>query len=402
MPGPLDGIQVLEIANYIAVPAAASLLAELGADVVKVEVPWGEVYRHATPRRNGYQNDFPSSLPFEMDNRGKRSVALDLALPQSQDVLKTLIDRADIVLTNILPGRLAKFGLDAETLRAERPALILARMGGFSAEGEQADEPGFDQTAFFALSGLMDQQRDPDGPPAFPRPGAGDHSAALALVSGVLAALRMRDQTGEGQIVDVNLQQIGLYVTGNDTSQSLVTGEVPPRHDRTGPRNPLWNFYRCADGRWLFLVMLDWNAYWPRLIEAIDRPALAADERFGDAVARFKNSRALVALLDEVFATQPLSAWEAHFANHRVIAAPVRTVAEATADPQAHRNGCFSQVEHLEYGSFASVVPPFQLSEHRLTGSAPAPRLAEHTEDVLRAAGVDEETIAIMVAVASD
>ncbi len=401
MNGPLDGIRVLEIANYIAVPAAASLLAELGADVVKVEVPWGEVYRYATPRRNGYKHDFPGCLPFEMDNRGKRSVALDLALPQAQDALVALIDRADVVLTNVLPGRLAKFGLDAETLRAERPALILGRVGGFAADGPQADDPGFDQTAFFALSGLMDQQRDPDSPPAFPRPGAGDHSTALALVSGVLAALRLRDQTGEGQLVDVNLQQVGLYVNGNDTSQSLVTGEVPPRHDRTAPRNPLWNFYRCSDDRWLFLVMLDSNAYWPGLIAAIDRPELASDERFSDAVARYKQSRALVSILDEVFATRTLEAWTTHFEKHKVIAAPVRTVAEAAADPKARANGCFVEVDHPEFGPFESVAPPFQLSGFHLAGTALAPKLSQHTEEVLRESGVDEDTIALMVAAAS-
>jgi crotonobetainyl-CoA:carnitine CoA-transferase CaiB-like acyl-CoA transferase len=401
MNGPLDGIRVVEIANYIAVPAAASLLAELGADVVKVEVPWGEVYRHSTPRRNGYSNDFPTSLPYEMDNRGKRSVALDLALPQAQDVLAALIDRADIVLTNVLPGRLAKFGLDAEKLRAERPALILARVGGFAADGPQANDPGFDQTAFFALSGLMDQQRDPDSPPAFPRPGAGDHSTALALVSGVLAALRMRDQTGQGQVVDVNLQQVGLYVNGNDTSQSLVTGEIPPRHDRSAPRNPLWNFYRCSDGRWLFLVMLDSNVYWPKLLEAIDRPELASDERFADAVKRFKESRALVSILDQVFATRTLEAWTSHFEEFRVIAAPVRTVAEAAADEKARANGCFVEVDHPEFGSFPSVAPPFQLSGFQLAGTTPAPMLSQHTAEVLREAGVDEDTIEIMVAVAS-
>ena len=186
MSGPLTGIRVLEIANYIAVPAAASLLAELGADVVKVEVPWGEVYRHATPRRNGYDHDFPTSLPYEMDNRGKRSVALDLALPEAQGALSRLIGHADIVMTNVLPGRLARFGLDAESIRRDHPSLILARMSGFAADGPQADDPGFDQTAFFALSGLMDQARDPDSPPAFPRAAcrwSGQSSCCAALTT---------------------------------------------------------------------------------------------------------------------------------------------------------------------------------------------------------------------------
>jgi crotonobetainyl-CoA:carnitine CoA-transferase CaiB-like acyl-CoA transferase len=402
MSGPLAGIRVVELANYIAVPAAAQLLGELGADVVKVEVPWGEVYRHSTPRRNGYTNDFPSSLGYELDNRGKRSVALDLALPEAQDALRALIARADIVMTNILPGRLAKFGLDAETIAADRPDLILARMAGYAIDGPQANDPGFDQTSFFAMSGLMDQVRDPDGPPAFPRPGAGDHPTALALLSGVLAALRMRDQTGKGQIVDVNLQQVGLYVNGCDTAQSVVTGEVPPRHDRGGPRNPLWNFYRCKDDRWVFLCMLDSDVYWPRFTEAIGRPELTEEERFASAVPRYKNSRDLVAILDDVFAARTLTEWTAAFDGKRVIAAPVRTVAEATADPLTRANGCFVEVDHPEYGTFETVAPPFQLSGHRLAGTAPAPLLSQHTEEVLREAGLDEDQVALLVAVGED
>ncbi len=399
MPGALEGIRVVELANYLAVPAAGTLLAEMGADVVKVEVPWGEVYRHATPKRNGYDCDFPGGAGFELDNRGKRSVALDLALPQAQAALKQLFDRADVVLTNVLPKRLAKFGLDADTLAGERPELILARVGGFSPYGPQADEPGFDMTAFFALSGAMDQLRDEGQPPLFPRPGAGDHPTALALVTGVLAALRVRDQTGRGQVVDVNLQHMGYYTYGSDVSQSLVAEQSPPRHERKAPRNPLWNFYRCAEDRWIFLSMLDSNAYWPRFTRAIGRPDLAEDERFADAVGRFRNNTALVEELDAVFAERSLEAWTRHFESERVIAAPVRTFAESTADPVSRENGCFVDVDHPEYGRFETVAPPIGLSQSPLKAPLVAPRLGEHTEAALREAGVDAETVALLVAV---
>ena len=139
MPGPLEGIRVVEIANYVAVPAAGTLLVDLGADVVKVEVPWGDFYRFATPKRNGYDSDFPLSSNYQMDNRGKRSLALDLALPQSVEALHKLIAKADVLITNTLPGRLAKQGIDLDAIRAEHPSLIVARLGGFSPEGEQAD-----------------------------------------------------------------------------------------------------------------------------------------------------------------------------------------------------------------------------------------------------------------------
>ena len=397
---PLEGIKVLEIANWVAVPATGALLADLGAEVIKVEVPWGEVYRHATPRRNGYQSDFPLSANYEMDNRGKRSLALDLALPQALEALAKVVDWADIVITNVLPARLDKYGLAPEALLARRPELIVARLGGFSPEGDQPNDPGFDQTAFWALTGMMDQQRDPDSPPAFFRPGVGDHCAGLAMTSGVLAALRHRDQTGEGQVVDVNLQHVGFYIAGNDTSQVLATGESPPRHDRLAPRNPLWNHYRTGDDRWLLLVMIDSVPYWPTFAKAIGHPALLDDARFADPRARFKHNRALVDILDETFATRTLAEWTAHLSGQKLIWAPARTIGEAVADPNAAKNGCFSTVEHPEHGQYRSVAPPFRLSRVAMPADRPAPALHADTADILREVGVDDESVTLLVGAA--
>jgi crotonobetainyl-CoA:carnitine CoA-transferase CaiB-like acyl-CoA transferase len=400
MPGPLEGIRVVEIANYVAVPAAGTLLADLGADVVKVEVPWGDFYRFATPRRNGYESDFPLSANYQMDNRGKRSVALDLALPQSVEALRRLIDRADVLITNTLPGRLAKIGLDVAALCEARPELIVARLGGFSPDGPQADDPGFDQTCFWALSGMMDQQRDPDSPPAFFRPGVGDHCAALSMTTGILAALRDRDRTGRGQIVDVNLQQVGFYIGGNDSAQALATGRPPPRHDRRAPRNPLWNHYPTADDRWLLLVMIDSTLYWPSFARAIERPDLLEDPRFRDPKLRFQHNTALVETLDATFRRRTLAEWTTALEGEKVIWAPARTVLEAVNDPRAHANGCFSTIQHPEHGSFETVAPPFRLSRHAMHGTFPAPDLNAHTREVLEEAGVEPELVELLVSVA--
>ena len=243
MSAPLAGIKVVEIASFVAVPACGALLADLGAEVIKVEVPWGEIYRHAIPRLAGYDSDFPLGAAFNMDNRGKRSLTLDLALPQAQEALAKVVDTADVVITNVLPVRLAKYGLDPKSLLAKRPELIVASLSGYGTIGDRANDPAFDYTAFWALSGLMDSMRDPEAPPAFMRPGVGDHSAGLSLSVGILAALRTRDAEGHGQLIEVTLQQIGYYINGNDAATTLVTGETPPRHDRRQPRNPLWNHY---------------------------------------------------------------------------------------------------------------------------------------------------------------
>ena len=400
MTAPLAGIRVVEVASFVAAPACGALLADLGADVIKVEVPWGEVYRHNTPRMAGFKSDFSGSPPYQMENRGKRSLALDLALPQALAALHRVVATADVVVTNMLPARLAKNGLDPEVLRAERPELIVARMTGFGPEGPEANMPAFDYSAFWSRTGLMDQLRDPEAPPAFQRPGLGDHSAALSLCVGILAALRTRDAEGRGQVIDVSLQHTGFYVNGNDVSNALATGEDPPRHNRKAPRNPLWNHYRCGDDRWLFLVMIESDRYWPVFLRAIERPELETDERFAGAVPRYRNTLALVEILDAVFAERGLAEWTARFGDHDLIWAPSLTILEATQDSAARAYGSFPKVDHPELPSFRTVGPPFRLSGHTMPGTAAAPALGAHTAEVLAEAGVDDETIALLVAAA--
>lgn len=401
MTAPLAGIKVVELASFVAVPAAGALLADMGAEVVKVEVPWGEVYRHASPKLAGFVSDFPVGAPFQMDNRGKRSLGLDLALPQAQDALRKVIAGADVVITNVLPARLEKYGLDPETLLRDQPSLIFARLSGYGPDGDRANDPAFDYTAFWSLSGLMDHLRDLDAPPGWMRPGVGDHSASMAMVTGILGALRVRDQCGEGQVIDVALQQIGYYINGNDTANALATGETPPRHDRKEPRNPLWNHYETRDGRWLFLVMIEADRYWPTFTKLIERPDLATDDRFANAVERYRHSRVLVEILDALFKERTLADWEDRLDRDRIIWAPVRTLEEAIRDDNANETGMFSTVDHPEVGKFKTVGPPFQMSGFEMSGSAPAPVLASDTADVLSEAGVDDETIALIVASSS-
>lgn len=392
---PLEGIRVVELASYVAAPAAGALLADYGAEVLKVEVPGGEVYRHSTPRRLGYRDcDFPEAAHYQMDNRGKRSLALDLKRPAARAALVRVIDGADIVVTNMLAHRLARYGLDAATLRARRSELIFASLTGYGNEGPDAASPAFDYTAYWSRTGFMDLLRDPAGAPSYLRPGVGDHAAALALVSGVLAALRVRDRSGEGQEVSVNLLHTGFYILGNDVSCALASGQQPPAHDRARARNPLWNHYATKDGRWLFLVMIESDRYWPALCDAIGREALREDERFTDAVARYRNSEALCSLLALVFADRTLAEWEQHLSGRPLIWSPVRTVAEALQDPQARAAGVFTEVDHPVAGRYETVAPPVCLSAHAMRGERPAPALGADTEDVLRAAGLGEEEIA--------
>jgi crotonobetainyl-CoA:carnitine CoA-transferase CaiB-like acyl-CoA transferase len=391
---PLDGIRVVELASYVAAPGAGALLADLGADVIKAEVPQGEIYRHSAPRFAGFKSDFPEAPHFQMDNRGKRSLALDLSQSAARDAFARVLDGADVFLTNMLPQRLERHGLDPASLRGRLPKLIVAVLSGYGREGPDATRAAFDYAAYWARTGFMDLMHEPDSPPAWLRPGVGDHAASLALVTGILAALRMRDRTGEGQVIDVSLMHIGFYVMANDSTMTLATRQTPPHHDRRKPRNPLWNHYRTRDGRWLFLVMIESDRYWEPLCRAIGRPELLMEERFSGAVARYRASAELAAILEAVFAERSLAEWQERLAGERIIWAPVQTLAEAIEDPQARAAGIFSVMEHPTAGPFETISPPLRMSGHEMRGTRPAPALGADAEEILREAGLDADAIA--------
>ncbi|MEN8182049.1 MAG: CoA transferase [Myxococcota bacterium] len=384
----------MEVAHFVAVPAAGTLLADLGADVVKVELPpKGEIYRRTRPRYAGYESDFPENPPFQMDNRGKRSVMLDLTRSEGRDAVLRLVDRADVFITNLLPARRKRYGLDHETLLARSPRLVMGAISGYGLGGEEEDRPAFDYAAYWARTGMMDAMHDEGVPPSLQRPGVGDHAAASNLVCGILAALRMAEATGEGRYVDVSLLQTGLYVLGNDVANALVTREPARRHDRRGPLNPLWNSYPVAGGRWLLLVMIDADRYWLRFCEAIERPDLATDERFADGFARVAHARELVLELEAVFAKRTLEEWIPRLDAADLIWSPVHTLAEAIQDPQARALGYFQELEHSQAGRFETVAPPLRIEGVDLGGSRPASDLHQDARDVLAEAGLSPEEI---------
>ena len=393
MQRPLDGVRVVEVANYVAVPAAGALLADLGAEVVKVEVPRGELYRRTRPKYAGYTTDFSENPPFHMDNRGKRSLAMDLTRPEARDAVARLIARAEIFITNLLPSRRRKFGLDHETLLARHPRLVMGAVNGYGIAGEEADRPAFDYAAYWARTGLMDMMRDEGLPPSLQRPAVGDHAAAVNLVCGILAALRLRDATGSGQYVDVSLLQTGYHILGSDIANALVTKEAAHRHDRRAPMNPLWNSYPVAEERWLLLVMIDPEPYWPKVCAALARPDLMADPRFADGWKRGANATALAEELERTFLTRTLEEWRPVLDAAGLIWAPVLRVEEAVRDPQARSMGYFYEIEHPTAGRFETVAPPFRIEGTPLGARMAASPLHSDAQAILREAGLGEGEI---------
>lgn len=391
---PLEGVRVVEVAHFVAVPAAGALLADLGAEVVKVEWPArGEVYRRSKPRYAGYGSDFPESPAFHMDNRGKRCLALDLARPEGREALLRLLDRAEIFITNLLPHRRARFGLDHASLLERRPRLVMGAITGYGLGGEEADRPAFDYAAYWARTGMMDLMRDEGVAPSLQRPAVGDHAAASNLVCGILAAMRLRDADGRGRYVESSLLQTGFHVLGNDVATALVTGEPVRRHDRRAPPNPLWNSYRTADGRWLLLVMVEPDRYWEPLCRALGRPELAEDERFAGYLERMRNAAALTAELERSFAERRLEEWQPVLDAAGLIWAPVRRVDEAVRDPQARAMGYFPELEHAEAGRFETVGPPFRIEGSPLGARRAAGAVNAEARAVLAEAGLSAEEI---------
>jgi crotonobetainyl-CoA:carnitine CoA-transferase CaiB-like acyl-CoA transferase len=393
MQRPLDGVRVVEVASYVAVPAAGGLLADLGADVVKVEVPRGELYRRTRPKYAGYTTEFPENPPFHMDNRGKRSLAVDLTRPEAREAVVRLIDRSEIFITNLLPSRRRRFGLDHETLLARHPRLVMGAVNGYGIAGEEADKPAFDYAAYWARTGLMDMMRDEGLPPSLQRPAVGDHAAAVNLVCGILAAMRLRDTTGSGQYVDVSLLQTGFHILGSDIANALVTKERARRHNRRAPLNPLWNSYPVAGERWLLLVMIDPEPYWPKVCRALAREDLLADPRFEDGWKRGAHATALTEELERTFLTRTLDEWRPVLDAAGLIWAPVLRVDEAVQDPQARSMGYVYEIEHPTAGRFETVAPPFRIEGTPLGAARAASPLHSDAQAILREAGLSDGEI---------
>ncbi len=395
MNAPLEGVRVVEIAHFVAVPAAGSLLADLGAEVIKVELPpKGEIYRRSRPVFSGFKSDFPEGPGFHLDNRGKRSLMLDLTNSEARSALLRVVDTADVVTTNLLPARRVKYGLDHEALLARKPKLIYAAINGYGHGGEEADRPAFDYSAYWARSGMMDLMRDEGVPPSMLRPGVGDHAAASNLVIAILAALRMRDATGQGRYVEVSLLQTGLYILGCDIAMGLVAREPIKRHDRKATANALWNSYEVAGGRWIMLVMIDPTVYWRRLCAAVERPDLLDDPRFAEPFTRAANGAALIAELEQEFAKHTLDAWRTRLDAAGLIWSPVNRVDEVLDDPQARAMGYFAPLEHPNVGRFESLGPPFRMEGLKLGTRRACSDVDADGEAVLREAGLDESEIA--------
>ncbi len=396
MVSPLADVRVVEVANWMAAPSAAAVLADMGADVIKVEPLTGDVVRGLMRPPKLAEGAVDIDHSFQVDNRGKRSIAVALDRPEGAELVRRLVDRADVFLCNLLPPRQHRYGLDPETLLARRPQLVHATLTGYGLTGPEASRPGFDVTTFFGRGAITDAMTEPGGVAPNPRPAQGDHTTGVAMVAAILAALRLVDRTGEGQVVDVSLLATAAWTMASDLAATLVDGRSPSKRDRHHLIAPLANRFRCADDRWIVLNMPEVR-WWAPFCEAIGRPDVLEDPRFGTVRERFDNMPALIDLLDEVFASRPLAEWGRIFDEAGLIWGPASTIAELASDPQAAAIELFPTVEHPT-GPFRTVAAPIRIAGADIRPRGPAPAVGAHSSEVLAEIGLDEGEVAALAA----
>jgi crotonobetainyl-CoA:carnitine CoA-transferase CaiB-like acyl-CoA transferase len=391
----LDGVRVVELAIWVAGPGTGGLLADWGADVIKVEAFAGDPARGFGQMLGGDLDDNPV---FELDNRGKRSVVLDLSRPEGIEALLRLVAGADVFVTNIRASALERLGLDPDALTERFERLVYAIITGYGLEGPEADRAAYDVAAYWARSGMADALRTPGGPLPFQRGGMGDHTVAMTGAAMISVALFDRERTGRGQVVSTSLLRQGAYTIGFDVNVALLWGRTIAAGVREKMRNPTVNNYEAGDGAQFWLVGLEGDRHWPALARAVDRPEWLEDPRFATGRDRAINARELIAELDALFAARPRAEWAQRFdAEPELFWAPVNTIDDLIGDAQFFASGGVVEVPD-ERGSRSMLASPADFG-----GVAPrprwrAPRLGEHTAEVLGEVGLDATEISRLVA----
>ncbi len=397
MSGPLEGIRVVELGLWVAGPSCAVILCDWGAEVVKIEPPAGDPFRGLFASTIGAA--IAVNPPFEVDNRGKRSVALNLDHEDGRSIARQLIDRADVFVSNMRPRVLDDFGLDYETLAKANPRLVYAQITGYGPDGPNRDRAAYDIGAFWSRAGVAASLTPEGAPLPQQRGGMGDHMTGMGAAGAVCAALLARERTGKGQRVAVSLMRIGVYMMGWDASLALRLKVPIQAYDREHALNPIINCFRSgpsADsgqaGRWFWLLLLQADRHWPDLCRAIGREELLTDERFADINIRREHTPELVEELDQVFATKTLEAWGEIFDRENVWWAPVNTLNDMVADPVAQEAGVFREVEGPD-GPVPFVATPADFDATPAGPQGLSPELGQHTEEVLLELGYDWEQI---------
>ncbi|HTO66671.1 MAG TPA: CoA transferase [Bradyrhizobium sp.] len=384
-----SGLKVVDLASFIAGPGAAVILSDFGADVVKVEPPTGDLQRiifKVPPQPRAKEN-----YPWQLDNRNKRGMAVDLKSPDAGKILERLVKWADVLIVNTPHPARKRLKLSYEDVAPWNPRLIYADVTGYGDKGPDADLPGFDLTAYWARSGLLSLTRDAGAPPTLPVSGSGDHATAVSLYSAIVTALYRRERTGKGSYVTTSLLASGVWACAVSVQAALCDATFFPLHDRAKPPNATFNVYRASDDTW-FLIVLTPDK-WPGLVNGIGRSDLVSDPRFANPAKQAANSAELTAILDQAFASQPMPHWREVFAQAHIPFGVVQKPSEVISDLQLRENDIVVPLDGAGDNLKLTISSPIQIHGVAKVAAKRAPEIGEHNDELLEQLGFGAKEI---------
>ena len=387
-----SGLKVLDLASFIAGPAAATILGDFGADVIKIEAPGGDPYRALDKAPGMPVADI--DYHWQLDNRNKRSLMLNLRDPDGRAVLDKLLVDTDVVVTNFVPAIRQRLGIGYEDVAKINPRIIYAVITGYGENGAEADKPGFDSSALWARSGLMDVVKpDPEGAPARSAPGQGDHPTAVSLFAAIATALYQRERSGKGMQVDTSLLANGIWSNAYFAQAALCGSEIPRRPHRDRFPNAMTNHFKCRDGHWFILSMVNEDKQWDAFCQAVGRPELRTDPRFAVKTDRHANSVALIEILDDVFMQKDWTEWQKVLDEYRITFGVISRMSDLSDDRQLIDSGTIVPGEGLGGKDRHAIDSPLWLRGFPKRPAGPAPTIGQHHIDILTEAGLSEAEI---------
>jgi|TARA_B110000240_G_scaffold193297_1_gene238924 crotonobetainyl-CoA:carnitine CoA-transferase CaiB-like acyl-CoA transferase len=390
----LEGLKVIEMATYVAAPAAGAMLRDWGADVTKIEPLNG------CPMRRFFEG-MKSNVPIEgnpiftLDNRGKKGITINTSDQKGADIVRKMINDADVFLTNVRPQSLESAKLDHKTLMKINPRLIYCSLTGYGLEGAEKNKPGFDIAAYWSRSGMAHLTQRKGEEPLPIRTASGDHITAISTVSGILAALYERGNTGVGKLVETSLVRTGIYSIGSDMALQLKFGRVPSTKNRDQQINPLFNFFKTKDDRWICLSPRAGGDYdMPKVVRAIGKEEWLNNDKFNSNQARRENAGEFIKEMDKAFSNHTLSEWGNKLDAEDLVWSPVQNLKEVSMDSQAIASGAFSEVEDQDCSeSYKTVSSPVRFHNSDDGPKGPAPKLGQDNFKVLNELGIGNNEI---------
>ena len=390
----LEGLKVIEMATYVAAPAAGAMLRDWGADVIKVEPLNG------CPMRRFFEG-MKANVPIEgnpiftLDNRGKKGISINTSNEKGADIVRELIKDADIFLTNVRPKSLENAKLNHEVLHKINPKLIYCSLTGYGLDGEERNRPGFDVAAYWSRSGMAHLTQRKGEEPLPIRTASGDHITAISTVSGILAAVYERSQTGKGKVVETSLLRTGIYSVSSDMALQLKFGRVPSTKKRDEQINPIFNFFKTKDDRWICLSPRAGGDYdLPKVVRALGKEDWLENKKFNTNQARRENAKEFIEEMDKAFSQHTMAEWGEKLDAQDLIWSPVQNLKEVSKDKQAIAGGAFSEVEDQDCSeNYSTVSSPVKFHNSDDGPKGPAPKLGQDNFEVLKGIGINEEEI---------